>query len=933
MYIIVNTIWYIDGSQDKINAKSDADHKIPTRFAKYTGYNDFKKKRKATPQLSSHELKQHADLVFRLSSSTYALSWAAFKEDLNGLSVCLHQYASYLDQNNTKQKFRQSLLHPARQVGDHAVVQPYPKCLGPVKLCYSMLDQVLSESEEYAPVLFDEYLHTHETFTSMSRIRYIEGLSLTHPVDVLSYDPGAGLGKVVFLWCVPENRSPVEMMSSAARIHKTLETKLPQYHTRQMRKEFVKTYTGMTDIPPHVMRAIYSDLTLDATACQNPAIEARLRHAVLTDDPDVAIDLRSLNPGRPNDTFNVFFDQLEKEVSFLTATDERRHGNVEHFSKYISVRDLIDQTSKKCPEETNIPSESTVLFAFVPKNAYVNTAKLFKGRINLQHKVQTRQLRQNHCDEHYCAAIFAYVKRYAVKFRDQSTLVCMDDKSKVDFGEPGMAVQTGVHGKKSLVPVSSVLGALDHDVSTKGSLTPSVCIEVDIPEKPEDSFYRGQVYVTLKDSVFLPSSPFRHAIELKELLMKDTRLQAKPYLLLYTDGGPDHRTTYAAVKLSLIVLFKLLDLDILIAARTAPGHSWANPAERIMSLLNLAYQNVALYRSEMSSNYEQMLKACGSMKEIRKKAEKEAGLEVAWLESVEQIVTLLNERTERVQLKGKSFKTGTPASKQDVAEFESKVKELVAPGITLGKYTQNDMKKVHGYKEFMEQHCREGHYVFQDLQITLKIIGDRVKKCDSQTCCTPVRNSSREIPPFLPDPEIDPENQDHYKSFEDVLGTSTSERDRPSWQTESVAKVAEQQQGCPNRALVAQNVRSTVNCYECRKPRCIYAKKALTVREERGLKRMLERYHYTCGSSITPDGDSLQGIVFVRLQLCCSSPVELPYYSAASQVVGRKDICCYCTEDGVKDEESLKTYRVLLPLCESCKNLGKKIIKRLPKKN
>lgn len=77
-----------------------------------------------------------------------------------------------------------------------------------------------------------------------------------------------------------------------------------------------------------------------------------------------------------------------------------------------------------------------------------------------------------------------------------------------------------------------------------------------------------------------------------------------PILLIYSDGGQDHRITYESVKLSLIVVFKHLELDVLIAARTAPGHSWANPAERIMSLLNLAYQNVALYREEMNSSLE-----------------------------------------------------------------------------------------------------------------------------------------------------------------------------------------------------------------------------------------------------------------------------------------------------------------------------------------
>ena len=60
--------------------------------------------------------------------------------------------------------------------------------------------------------------------------------------------------------------------------------------------------------------------------------------------------------------------------------------------------------------------------------------------------------------------------------------------------------------------------------------------------------------------------------------------------------------------------------------------------------------------------------------------------------------------------------------------------------------------------------------------------------------------------------------------------------------------------GCPNRQLVAQHVRSAVHCYECGKPRCIYSKKSLTTREERALRRLTEKFQYTCGSVITPDG-------------------------------------------------------------------------------
>ena len=132
-----------------------------------------------------------------------------------------------------------------------------------------------------------------------------------------------------------------------------------------------------------------------------------------------------------------------------------------------------------------------------------------------------------------------------------------------------------------------MLGALDHNVNTKGSFTSSFSLEVETTDE-FDSSYRGQVTVALKDPVLQPSSLFRHAIEIKELLQD----HVKPVLIIYSHGGPDHRLTYHSVQLSLISVFFYLDLDMLISARTAPGHSWVNPFERLMSLLNLAYQNI-----------------------------------------------------------------------------------------------------------------------------------------------------------------------------------------------------------------------------------------------------------------------------------------------------------------------------------------------------
>ncbi len=101
-----------------------------------------------------------------------------------------------------------------------------------------------------------------------------------------------------------------------------------------------------------------------------------------------------------------------------------------------------------------------------------------------------------------------------------------------------------------------------------------------------ESWYTGNVSVALKDAIFQASSPIRHATDFYSELI--TKLGTKSILCIYSDGGPDHRLTYLSVQLSLIALFLNLDLDFLVACRTAPHHSWRDPVERLMSIINLA---------------------------------------------------------------------------------------------------------------------------------------------------------------------------------------------------------------------------------------------------------------------------------------------------------------------------------------------------------
>ena len=135
-------------------------------------------------------------------------------------------------------------------------------------------------------------------------------------------------------------------------------------------------------------------------------------------------------------------------------------------------------------------------------------------------------------------------------------------------------------------------------------------------------FFTGHPFVTNKDKVTQPSHALRHATELTDLIRthvsEDGLTSAQPILaVVVSDDGPDHRVTFGSVKVSSLTLFHALDLDMLICVRTCPYQSWQNVAERIMSTLNLALQNLSLARTNMPDRFEQLVKSKGTLSEIR----------------------------------------------------------------------------------------------------------------------------------------------------------------------------------------------------------------------------------------------------------------------------------------------------------------------------
>lgn len=144
-----------------------------------------------------------------------------------------------------------------------------------------------------------------------------------------------------------------------------------------------------------------------------------------------------------------------------------------------------------------------------------------------------------------------------------------------------------------------------------------------------------------KNSAFESSSPIQHAMELTALVQN----KLSTMLILYSDGRPDHRLTYyMSMKLSLISFFVNLNLDYLCAG---PYHSFRNPPERVMSVLNLGLQSVGLARHRMEVDMESVISHCNSVSEIQRIAKDNSNLKEALVDSIAHAKITLSSVTQR----------------------------------------------------------------------------------------------------------------------------------------------------------------------------------------------------------------------------------------------------------------------------------------------
>ena len=152
-----------------------------------------------------------------------------------------------------------------------------------------------------------------------------------------------------------------------------------------------------------------------------------------------------------------------------------------------------------------------------------------------------------------------------------------------------------------------------------------------------------------------------------------------------------------------------MDLDLLVAGRTAPNHSWKNPVERFMSIINLGLQCVGIMRREGGAQFEQAIKNVNNVNAICEAVGDRYIDEVT--SSVAPTVQLLNSITTRLELKGKPLSLFERADPNEMEAFWE-ILQQVDSSLERSDTSKSVLCSKPKLKEFFEHCCQTCHYSF-----------------------------------------------------------------------------------------------------------------------------------------------------------------------------------------------------------------------------
>lgn len=257
----------------------------------------------------------------------------------------------------------------------------------------------------------------------------------------------------------------------------------------------------MSGTKPFVLRSIYQELTGDTSSLRNYIMKNGLISVWRKQYWFQRLWHRCWYEGAEWRPQNKVQRVLAKVlwVSFKVHSSAWQKAWRGLLAKAISVHDLKAEVSKRCPPETPIPSESWIRLNFEPRNPRAKVSEHYSGKFtNVYFKgiIRTNTI---------VLLFFDIKESLQWSFKVIPLLCAWMTNTRLKLVNPLAAAEHAVGRCYCLIAthMSLVIITLDHDF-TRFSVIPSVVLEVN---SFEGSWYTGQVFVAINDSVHEASSP------------------------------------------------------------------------------------------------------------------------------------------------------------------------------------------------------------------------------------------------------------------------------------------------------------------------------------------------------------------------------------------------------------------------------------------
>ncbi|KAJ1446876.1 hypothetical protein M885DRAFT_576961 [Pelagophyceae sp. CCMP2097] len=637
------------------HTKLERDHgsSIPEKFSFSAGANDYAAKKIKAPLMKQEKLAAARDATASLALAVFldVDSWASVAVALADLVENLEKALIDMQRRSAAEKKSRDATGGGFFSGAQSKEGiEYKKAVELVRLTYVELNNEMELTSPYVPV-----------FTTF-------------------FEPTIGsLAKVLKR---NEGVSEDEARTDVSDGRSLLEALVPKFHSRAMQNKLTAALRRVAVVPSSLALVLYKEITGDESTANSEKKKERIAFAskilsLVGPDGDLVLDLRVLaNALRLGKTCLTEFWNCLNEVldEMVLAAEARRHGNiVTYLSEIISHsslfrRALASLEAKKANGTVKAEELSPTLhwfeMQFWPGSEYVKSTIGYTGRFPLKLMLQTREQRKEHPHFCYTRSQNYLLKAYVYKFQENCVFISVDDKANGAVGEPGKGVAL-LSRQRPVTAIDGVApGAMDHDqVNVKVRVVPTVMLVHRISPSPGGSWYRGNVHVSIKDSVFESSEATRACAELECVFRKiHGDNEKKSFFVIHSDGGPEHNATFPTVQAALVIMFlrSTTVLDGVCHTRSCLNNSWVHEVEQIMSILNLALYGVAVERPPIIADdfpgMEELFRRCkGPVNEI------------------------LLDRFTQLQLKEEPFQRGPLVSEADADKFFASKIAVVVP--------------------------------------------------------------------------------------------------------------------------------------------------------------------------------------------------------------------------------------------------------------